>query len=248
MKNLSRIFFMLAVFLLLVNFVSAVRINEVEMNPSGKDSGNEWIELYNDENQDIDISNWEIWEGIYGSQGPKLILTISENTTIAEKEFYIVEWGGSKLNNKGDFVIIYDSLKNEIDRTETLNDNKDNELTQQLCDGSWEFLEATKDSENACVNESPQNVEDKKILSNASDESDTKDTSPVITSQTVSETPSIGNTTLPTINLIPKDIKSDNNLKLEKNDYALYGFIAFCILLAFLFIIRKRKYNKNEFN
>lgn len=48
--------------------------------------------------------------------------------------------------------------------------------------------------------------------------------------------------------ILTKDIKSDNNLKLNKNDYAIYGFIVFCILLAFLFVIRKRRYNKNEFN
>ncbi len=55
------------------------------------------------------------------------------------------------------------------------------------------------------------------------------------------------NKTLSLITLT-KDIKSDNNLKLNKNDYAIYGFIVFCILLAFLFVIRKRKYNENEFN
>ena len=48
--------------------------------------------------------------------------------------------------------------------------------------------------------------------------------------------------------ILTKDIKSDNNLKLNKNDYAIYGFVIFCILLAFLFVIRKKRYNKNEFN
>lgn len=51
-----------------------------------------------------------------------------------------------------------------------------------------------------------------------------------------------------TIELNSKDIKSDDNLKLDNNDYAIYTFIAFCVLLAFLFIVKKRKYSKNEFN
>ncbi|RLG15530.1 hypothetical protein DRN69_02830 [Candidatus Pacearchaeota archaeon] len=49
------------------------------------------------------------------------------------------------------------------------------------------------------------------------------------------------------INLNPKDIKTKNNeRKLSKNDYAIYGLVAFCILLAFLFITKKRKH-KSEF-
>ena len=47
--------------MVLISSASAVRINEVEMNPS---EGNEWVELYNDDENDLDISGWEIWEGI----------------------------------------------------------------------------------------------------------------------------------------------------------------------------------------
>ncbi len=45
------------------------------------------------------------------------------------------------------------------------------------------------------------------------------------------------------IRLNPKIIKSEENNKiLEKNNYALYGFFVFCVLLAFLFLIKKKKY------
>lgn len=44
-----------------------------------------------------------------------------------------------------------------------------------------------------------------------------------------------------------KDIKSEENIENSgKNAYAVYGFVGFCVLLGFLFILRKRKY-KNEF-
>ena len=44
-----------------------------------------------------------------------------------------------------------------------------------------------------------------------------------------------------------KDIKSENNKsKLDKNDYTLYGLIGFSVLLALLFLFRKKKY-QNEF-
>lgn len=52
---------------------------------------------------------------------------------------------------------------------------------------------------------------------------------------------------LDTINLNPKNINSDNNdSKLTKSDYALYGLIAFSIFIILLFLLRKNKY-KNEF-
>ena len=49
-----------------------------------------------------------------------------------------------------------------------------------------------------------------------------------------------------TIGLNPKDIKSENNSENLKGNYAIYGFIAFSILIIVLLIFRKNKY-KNEF-
>ena len=53
---------------------------------------------------------------------------------------------------------------------------------------------------------------------------------------------------LQTINLNPKVIKSeDDNENLSESNYAIYGLVFFCVLLVVLFILRKNKYNKNEF-
>ncbi len=53
---------------------------------------------------------------------------------------------------------------------------------------------------------------------------------------------------LNTIKLNTKNIKSeDNNENLSKNNYALYGFVVFCVLLGFLFMLKKRKNYKTEF-
>lgn len=51
------------------------------------------------------------------------------------------------------------------------------------------------------------------------------------------------------INLNPKDIKMDKDKeKLDKSNYAIYGFVTFCVLLLFLFIVKnKNQFNKNEF-
>ena len=40
----------------------------------------------------------------------------------------------------------------------------------------------------------------------------------------------------------PKDIKSEEDKKiLDKSDWAKYGFVGFCVLLVFLFILKKPK-------
>ena len=50
------------------------------------------------------------------------------------------------------------------------------------------------------------------------------------------------------IKLTPKSIKTEDNKKeLSKENYVKYGFVIFCILLGFLFIL-KGKTNKNEFD
>ena len=48
------------------------------------------------------------------------------------------------------------------------------------------------------------------------------------------------------IMLNPKDIKSNINVSFNKKDYAKYGFVAFCVLLAVLFLLKSKK-DKNEF-
>jgi len=55
-------------------------------------------------------------------------------------------------------------------------------------------------------------------------------------------------TTNEVIVLEPKVIKSEDvNEKLDKGNYAIYGFAGFCILLGFLLITNKNNLKKNEF-
>ena len=51
------LFFLICMF----SLVSAVRINEVELNPEGTDSGNEWIEFYSEE--EINFTNLKLIDG-----------------------------------------------------------------------------------------------------------------------------------------------------------------------------------------
>tara|TARA_Y100000310_G_C20523436_1_gene734831 strand:- start:154 stop:693 length:540 start_codon:yes stop_codon:yes gene_type:complete len=107
-------------------------------------------------------------------------------------------------------------------------------------------LNKIKDQGLACVNGEENGEED--IEENPAEEVDNEINNVVVEEiKTNVEKPKY-NQNLSVIFLTPKDIKSDNNVGLDKNNYAFYGFIAFCILLTFLFLIRKNRYNKNEFD
>lgn len=239
----------LVLFLVILFFpnVSAIIINEVEVNPLI--DTNEWVELYNDGENDLDISGWEIWEGIYGSQGPKLILSIPEETIISKDGFYIVEWSQSKLNNGGDFVILYDSEENEIDRTETLDETERSSKTWNYCD-EWIFIISSKNSENNCPSEEEPEEETPEEPPEEKDEDErtTKEKKVVEEYQEIAEIreEETGPIKLKMINLNPKVIKSENDNEKLNNNYALYGFVFFSVLIIVLFVLRRNKY-KNEF-
>jgi len=71
-------------------------LSEFMPNPDG---GQEWVELYNPNNFDIDIGGWKI-DDIEGASSP---FKIPENTKINSKSFKLFSFS-SKLNNSGDSV------------------------------------------------------------------------------------------------------------------------------------------------
>jgi len=96
--------------------------------------------------------------------------------------------------------------------------------------------EEEKVEENKEINETPQNNENLNIPDNSIEElkAQPKDI----------RTPLEPNI----IKLNTKTIKSeDDKENSDKNNYAMYGFVIFCVLLGFLLILRKNKFNKNEF-
>lgn len=85
--------------------ISDVIINEIIPNPTGSDSENEWIELYNRSDHDIDISNWFLDDEENGSKP-----CIFPKETILHAEGYLViPITDSKisLNNDGDRVRMF---------------------------------------------------------------------------------------------------------------------------------------------
>jgi hypothetical protein len=234
-------------FVLLISMASAIKINEVEMNPVDGKEGIEWVELYNDGGE-VDISLWELYDGLIG---PKNIFTIPSGIILGEGEYYVAELSKTVLNNDGDFVTLYNLEEEEIDKTQMIKETKWSIETWQWC-GDWKLAEATKGEENDCEKDEEPDLEFVDMAPEDLNESEgdegfaPKGVPPSTKKKDLSEggKDPINNV----ISLNPKDIKSYNEDESpSKTKYFVYSFVLFCVLLIVLFIIY-RKNGKDEFD
>ena len=131
-------------------FVSGtVVINEVELNPAGDDRAQdvlEWVELYNTEGEDADISGWSL----VTTHGDREIARIPPRTSITAKGFYVhfgPEPGEQWLDNLLESVVLRDASGSEVDRTPELTDNRDDSCAwSRYPDGGpdWDFMISSK--------------------------------------------------------------------------------------------------------
>lgn len=122
-----------------------VLINEVEMNPKGRDSGKEWVELYNPTSSDIDIGNFAIQ-----TQVRQFTVTIPAGTVIEAGEFYVVKVEGERLGIVERLMLV-DPAGKRTDATPSLLDKQnDNRAWQRMPDGSstWKFAASTQGKPN----------------------------------------------------------------------------------------------------
>jgi len=102
-------------------------INEVYYDTIGTDSNEEWIEIYNPTDTDLNISDWEIKEpskpGFRFPRGTEIgskdYIVIARNTLGFESLYPTLtadfEWSGMSLSNSGDVQILQDSIGANID-------------------------------------------------------------------------------------------------------------------------------------
>jgi len=226
MKILSAIFL-----IFLIGFISAeIKINEVEINPAGKDTGTEWIEFYSDE--EIDFSDFKI----KNNDGDELLLDFTFSN------YYLYNLSKQWLDNSDEKVFLYQG-ENLIDETDIFEDNQDNEKTWSLCGNNWEFLDSTKNKRNNCE-ESSKNYDDDKKETEKNNSSKTENIS-VQNIQTQVQTP----IEKQEIKLTTQSIKTLEGTENLKKNYAIYGLILFSLLLAglFFFKLKKQRFEKNEF-
>ena len=116
-----------------------ILINEVELNPSGTDTGTEKVELYNPSNTSIDVSGWTI----SSAAGRTATVVINEGTTITSKGYLIVGRDSQQwLDNTGEGIDLRNELGILIDSVGPFSDQDNDESTwQRSPDGqdNWAF-------------------------------------------------------------------------------------------------------------
>lgn len=124
-------------------------INEILPNPIGSDKEYEWIELYNNTDQPIDIGGWYLDDAKYGSK-PYLF---PDSTIILPNDFLLVPIGQSKiaLNNTSDEVNLFDKDLFLIDK---INYSKVKEgFSYGRIDNEWFWLKTPTSAQKNISNE-----------------------------------------------------------------------------------------------
>lgn len=223
-------------FLLLIPLISALQITEVETNPYGTDSGQEWIEFYSE--IEVNLSEYKIMNNDQGE------FSLSGNNS----GYFILILDSQWLDNSDEKVYLYKGSE-LIQETILFEDSKNDELTFQLCEDKWVFKEGTQNSENNCESKvepdpepeaknitpeippKPPAEQVKSFPKSPKQEAKINDASPIKQG---------------TIHLNTQTIKTPENFPKQDRKPIIF-FIGFCIALAILYFIQAKGKNKNEF-
>lgn len=224
----------LIVFILFLSDISAIFISEIEINPLGVDSGNEWIEFYSEE--EINLENYTL----KNNDGDFIFLNFRF------KGYFVFSLEKQWLDNSDEKVFLYrgETLINE---TEIFEDSLNDEFTWQLCD-KWGFLDVTKGEKNDCKEEMIEETKTEEIIEEDSfkeKEIEAEKETPKVYEDIKQN--NITNVTHNPIRIESKSIKSEEDKENYKNNYAKYGLLVFCILIGFLLIKKNKKYQEDEF-
>jgi len=130
----------------------AIVINEVELNPPG--NANKWVELYNDGEEDVDLSDWVVTIVNLPWNGP---IAIPEGTVIPARGFYLAEGAEQWGQDYNGTVTLEDAAGVKVDETHLMTDDSDSDFTYgRYPDGldtdqrsDWKLMKATPEAENA---------------------------------------------------------------------------------------------------
>lgn len=215
--------------------VSALRINEFESNPLGSDSGAEWVELYSEENVNL--------EGYLLENGDGAIYNLSGSFS----GYYVVAFPGQWLDNNDETV--YLKLNGDIiDTAGPFADSKNNDQTHSFCDGEWKFTQSTKEAVNSCSagQTPPPNQQSQAPAQNQQNNNEEEEE--IATQEPINNNVPLATSTFEQEKEINEKIVLGNankntNYEITKTYKTrigvIYFFIGFCVLLVVLIALRK---------
>lgn len=140
---------------------------ELLPSPEGPDSENEWIEIFNKNNFEVDLSNWQIID----INGATKIFTFSKGQIISANEYLLLYRGDTKitLNNNQDGLQLLNPLKEIVDSVNY--ENAENKKSLSLVGISWLWNEKLTPGGKNIYNEKTEVILEKdEILSKNNEE------------------------------------------------------------------------------
>ncbi len=233
---------MLFILILFIKNLSAVIISEVELNPLGDDTGNEWIELYSQDN--INLEEYTL----VNNDGDRI------NLTGNFEGYFVYTFSKQWLDNSNEKVSLYKG-SGLIDQTLVLLDSANNNKTWQICEG-WGFADSTKGAKN-CDKQNIVETNNETISKNTSLQNGSVNISAMKNDSLINEyknettSENLVNTNPRTqenqvIKLNAQPLKTEDNTSFLK-DYTKYSsIIVFGFLILLLIFLRNRR-ERNEF-
>jgi len=141
-----------ALMILSLSAAASIVINEMELNPP--DGGVDWVEIYNPDNESVDISGWmaEITDGSWVGKFP----AVPVGTILPGKGFYVFNGQSSWNHDNGGHATLYSTSGEVVDKTANRQDTMNNDFTygrhpdgyDTNTDGDWGLGSATKGKSN----------------------------------------------------------------------------------------------------
>jgi hypothetical protein len=146
------LYFAAALVVLSISAAASVVLNEMELNPP--EGGADWVEIYNPDNESVDISGWtaEITDGSWVGK----LSAVPAGTILPAKGFYVFNGQSSWNHNDGGYATLYSASREVVDKTATRQDTMNNDFTygrhpdgyDTNTDGDWGLGSATKGESN----------------------------------------------------------------------------------------------------
>lgn len=127
LEKLMELFLIIAITMVCSLFIvpayADIVIIEVEPNPAGVDSGNEWARLFNSGKDSVNLSGWSI----NSTHGEIKSYRLSGNISACDDR--IIIFPGQFIDNENESLILYDDTGKVVDSTSKINDNANTNLT-----------------------------------------------------------------------------------------------------------------------